>query len=412
MSHTLRQNIASLRPIRGLLLSVAVARCSVMLLPFYGAYLAVTRQGLPSAAIGLVIGAFGVGALLADVAVSSLTKHRSERSVAVLGMVGVSTVVAVISVTPGLLALTALTAFWGFCYELINPISYTLAAKSMPESSRRFAFAAVRLAVNVGMGIGPVLAGVLYKVTPVLLVWGTAIGYLLAAAILAKTTLTGDQPVDESSSDVADVLASTRSQDEFRFWAFFAAIVPVHLAYALPPTVLSVYVIQHLGKPPIWVSTIFAVNAALVITCEISINHLMIHWRRRTTLLVGYLCGLIGFGLMGFGEHLAMLLAATAVWTLGEMIVFPAILDHVSAISPERLKARNIGFYAAGVNLGVLVAPLCFIPLITILNGRESWAVVAGLLAVGMMGVGYLSAEKHKHLWTNDGPPMVTVKGN
>ena len=80
MRSGLRENIAGLRPIRGLLVAVAVSRCSVMLYPFYAAYLAVTRQGLSAGAIGLVIGTFGIGALLADMSSGALTARVQNQS--------------------------------------------------------------------------------------------------------------------------------------------------------------------------------------------------------------------------------------------------------------------------------------------------------------------------------------------
>jgi MFS family permease len=389
----LRANLVALRPIRGLLAAVAVARCSVMLYPFYAAYLAVTRQHLSAAAIGMVIGAFGVGALLADVSSGALTARIPERALAVVGLVGVAVVVLAISVTDVRWTLTAETAAWGFCYELVNPIAYTLVARAMPESSRRFAFAAVRLAINVGMGIGPVLAGLLFRIGPGLLVWGTAIGYLVAAVVLARARVTpghGTEAPERADASGDD----DRPRHERRFWGFFAATLPIHIAYALPPTVISVYVIHQLHRPAALVSAVFAINAVLVITCEIALNHAMSGWRRRTTLITGYCCGIAGFGLMGFGGVSGwFLLAATAVWTLGEMIIFPALLDHISAITPHRLKSRNMGFYSAGVNLGVLIAPLLFLPLSAVLDATGSWAVVAGVLVVGLVGISLLSAR-------------------
>jgi MFS family permease len=407
VSAGLRENIAGLRPIRGLLVAVAVSRCSVMLYPFYAAYLAVTRQGLSAGAIGLVIGTFGIGALLADMSSGALTARAPERTVAVAGLVGVAVVVLTISATGTVWALAGETAVWGFCYELVNPIAYTLVARAMPESARRFAFAAVRLAINAGMGTGPVIAGLLFKVDPGLLVWGTAVGYVVAAVVLirAKTTERYTAGADAASDDPAD----DGGRHELRFWAFFASILPIHIAYALPPTVISAYVIYQLHQPPGWVSAVFAVNAIMVITCEIALNQLMSGWRRRSTLIAGNASAVVGFALMGFGGHSPwFLLAATAVWTFGEMIIYPSMLDHISAISPHRLKARNMGFYSAGMNLGVLVAPLLFLPLSSVLDSTVSWGLVGALLLVGLVAVSLLSGTRRT--WGADAPRVLVER--
>jgi MFS family permease len=157
------------------------------------------------------------------------------------------------------------------------------------------------------------------------------------------------------------------------------------------------------------VSAVFAVNAIMVITCEIALNQLMSGWRRRSTLIAGNASAVVGFALMGFGGHSPwFLLAATAVWTFGEMIIYPSMLDHISAISPHRLKARNMGFYSAGMNLGVLVAPLLFLPLSSVLDSTVSWGLVGALLLVGLVAVSLLSGTRRT--WGADAPRVLVER--
>jgi MFS family permease len=388
----LRANIAGLRPIGGLLTAVAVSRSAVMLFPFYGVYLATNRHELTVGTIGLIVGTFGIGALVADVSSGPLAARMAEKRIAVVGFAGVAATVVAISMSTELWMLVGLTALWGFCYELVNPIAYTMVSRAMPAANRRFGFAAVRLAINLGMGVGPVLGGILFKFSPGLLPWGTAIGYLASAFILARAHIV-------ELSDTGDEQAPATADDDggsgrhgVRFWSFVGATTPIHFAYALPTTVASVYVIHTLDRPAGWVSAIFAVNAFLIITCEIALNHAMLGLSRRTTLLIGYACATVGFVLMGFGTTATwLLLAATAVWTLGEMIIYPVLPDHISAISPNRLKARNMGFYTAHYNLGVVFAPLVFLPLMEVLGPVASWSLVGGALLVGLLATTAIS---------------------
>ncbi|HEX3778648.1 MAG TPA: MFS transporter [Pseudonocardiaceae bacterium] len=395
MTSGLRENIAGLRPIRGLLTAVAVSRSAVMLFPFYGVYLATGRHELTVGSIGLIVGMFGIGALVADVASGALATRMPEKRIAVVGFIGVACTVLVISVSTQLWVLVGLTALWGFCYELVNPIAYTLVAKAMPAANRRFGFAAVRLAINLGMGIGPVLAGVLFRFGPGLLPWGTAIGYVAAASILIRVRVVelADANADDDEPSKAGAGEDTgASRHGVRFWSFVGATTPIHFAYALPTTVASIYVIHTLDKPAGWVSAIFVINSLLIITCEIALNNAMLGLSRRVTMLIGYACATVGFVLMGLGTVTTwLLLVATAVWTLGEMIIYPVMPDHISAISPNRLKARNMGFYTAHYNLGVVFAPLVFLPLMSVLGPVASWSLVGGALLVGLLTTAAIS---------------------
>ncbi|MDH2388143.1 MFS transporter [Streptomyces sp. HNM0663] len=388
----LRENIAGLRPISGLLATVTVSRCSVVLYPFYAVYLASERKELTVDLIGLIVGVFGIGALLAGVFSGALAARIPEKRLAVMGLAAVTGIVLAISVTSELWMLVGLTALWGFCYELVNPIAYTLVARVMPEAQRRFAFSAVRLAINAGMGIGPVLAGILFSVSPALLPWGTAIGYLASAFILARARIAAGRGSAGTGARAAAGDERDAGRPGVRFWSFLAATTPIHLAYALPSTVVSVYVIHTLDEPAGWASAVFAVNAFLIITCEIALNHAMLTLSRRATLLIGYGCAVAGFALMGLAaDHTWLLLVATAVWTLGEMIVYPVMPDHISAISPDRLQVRNMGFYTAHFNLGVVLAPLIFLPLIGVLGPVASWSLVGGVLLAGLLATAAIS---------------------
>ncbi|MFG2293052.1 MFS transporter [Streptomyces sp. NPDC048603] len=399
----LRANIAGLRPIAGLLATVALSRSAVVLYPFYAVYLASERHGLSTELIGLIVGTFGVGALLAGVASGALAGRFGEQRLAVAGLAGVAAIVVVIAFTTPLWLLVPLTALWGFCYELVNPIAYTLTARVMPEEQRRFAFSAVRLAINLGMGIGPLLAAILFEISPALLPWGTAVGYLASAFILARVPIAAGRAQDDTDAGEAAGEEGAPGRPEARFWSFLAVTTPIHLAYALPSTVASVYVIHTLDRPAGWVSAIFAVNGFMVITCEIALNHAMLGITRRTSLLIGYACAVLGFVLMGFGTYATwLLLLATAVWTLGEMIVYPVMPDHISAISPGRLKARNMGFYTAHFNLGVVIAPLVFLPLVQALGPVPSWSLVGGVLLAGLAATAAISNSPR--IWGADKP--------
>src|SRR4051794_11339117 len=97
----LRENIAGMRPIGGLLTAVAVSRSAVMLFPFYGVYLASERHVLTVGTIGLIVGMFGIGSLAADVTSGTLAARLAEKWIAVAGFLGVAGAVLAISASTG-----------------------------------------------------------------------------------------------------------------------------------------------------------------------------------------------------------------------------------------------------------------------------------------------------------------------
>ncbi|GAC67432.1 MFS transporter [Gordonia soli] len=400
MSQTLTERLRSLAPIRGLLIAITASRCAVLLFPFYGAYLAQHDDAITPAYIGLIVGAFGAGALVGDLAVGWLTRLVSERNAAVAGLFGVAVAVSAIALVDNVWLLIPLTAAWGACYELVNPISNTMVSRAYRGEAARFGFAALRLAVNVGMAIGPVVAGVIYHYDPNLLPWGTAIGFAVAAVILARTNPV--QALEHAAgTNGYDEMVDDRPDNRTGLAAFLVATLPIHVVYAFPSTVVSIYVVTELGYSSMWVSAVFALNAALVITCEIALNHATAGVRRKWILLAGFAFGIGGFGLMGAGvEHAWLLLVATAIWTIGEMIVYPVMTEQVTATTSARTRARGMGWYTATMNVGVIVAPIAFLPLLREIGPVPSWLSASGLLLVGMVASALISSRPG--LWGAD----------
>lgn len=137
--------------------------------------------------------------------------------------------------------------------------------------------------------------------------------------------------------------------------------------------------------PAYYVGIIFFINALLVILFEVPINQRMSHLSSSRSLVAGFLLAGVGFFLMGFSRIGALLLVATVLWSLGEMIVFPGITHYVSSISSRHTVDRNLRYLlggrehwghdhaVAGVHVGV--------PAITafaVAVGRERVAVVRG----------------------------------
>jgi hypothetical protein len=64
-----------------------------------------------------------------------------------------------------------------------------------------------------------------------------------------------------------------------------------------------------------------------------------------------------GFGLLGFGGGLAVLLAATLVWTLGELIQWPVAASYLTDLAPPRQLGRYAGVRSLAYGTAMLIAP-------------------------------------------------------
>src|SRR5699024_9033957 len=161
----LRSTLQTLRrlppQLQALFVTTLIFRAGTMAFPFLSAYL-IGNGGLSAGEAGAIVGAYGVGALLADLAAGPLLRLAGGHTVMVAGLISNGVLVAVMPFLEGAFLLLVATVVWGFCYETFTPASYTTIVQNCDESIRKVAFSAHRLAINLGMAVGPAVGGLLY----------------------------------------------------------------------------------------------------------------------------------------------------------------------------------------------------------------------------------------------------------
>jgi predicted MFS family arabinose efflux permease len=399
MITTVLKTLASLNPqLRAQFITTLLFRSGTMAFPFLAAYL--LGQGrYDAAAIGLVVAAFGAGALLADLSAGPLLQRVPARTV-MLGALTLNAAVLVVApAVSDIWLLLALTFFWGVCYEAYTPANYMATVTHSSEAERKIAFSCNRLAINIGMGIGPALGGLLFAWAPSALFYLNAAMVLAAALFYALATRHAGRAQANKPAPTAvpaTPAGASAPAGDGRFWAVFGLALPIHLAYALPPTLLGAYVINQLGLPSWWAGLLFSANAFCVVLFELPLNVAMQKLSHARSLTIGYSLAAAGFMLMGVSANPFMLLAGTLLWTLGEMIVFPSLLYYVSEVSAPQQMGRNMGLYSAGVNIGLMAAPQLALALGP-QAGAQAWWLSGALVAAALLLI--LAIRRQPRLW-------------
>ena len=137
-----------------------VNRAGTMVIPFLSKYL---KESLHFTfnEVGWIMFSFGLGSLLGSFLGGKLTDKIGFYKVMV---------VSLFLTGLGFIGLQFVTSFWGLCFAIFGIITVadtfrpaifvSLKAYSKPENQTR-SLALVRLAINLGMGVGPTLAGLI-----------------------------------------------------------------------------------------------------------------------------------------------------------------------------------------------------------------------------------------------------------
>ena len=382
--------------LQALFMITLVFRTGTLAFPFYAAYLTHQHAIAPGTA-GLLVGVYGAGALCTDLIIGGVIKRFSANRVILGSLLLNAALLLVIPSVDNTPVLLLLSFLWGACYEAFTPATFSETVAHSSLETRKVAFSCNRLAINIGMAIGPLLGSLIFLRNADAVFYINALLSLLAFATCLRFARSLPVTPGAAVAGKDEGLPEQAPHERSRLLVILLAALPVHVAYALPPTFLSAYIINYTELPAYYVGIIFFINALLVIVFEVPINLRMAHLSSSRSLIVGFLLAGSGFFLMGFGQVGALLLLATVLWSLGEMIVFPGITHYVSSISSRDSVARNLGYYSAGVNIGVMVAPSLAFMLVSRPALPSPWLLAGCVLLLFAIAVGVM--KRSALLW-------------
>ena len=153
------------RSLRGLprdlwILSVAtlINRLGTMVIPFLVLYLT-QELGFSPARAGLVLGIYGLGSIVIAPISGRLTDVVGGLRILRVSLIGSGLMLLAFPFAHTFPAVIAVVVAWSLLNEGARPATLTLVADLASPEQRKSAFALVRLAINLGMSVGPAAGG-------------------------------------------------------------------------------------------------------------------------------------------------------------------------------------------------------------------------------------------------------------
>jgi MFS family permease len=350
---TFRESPAAVKAVLG---GVLVNQVGTFLNVFLVLFL--THRGFTAVQAGTALSALGAGGVAGVVVGTTLADWLGARWGTVLSMAGRAVLVLGILYVRNYPALVVLAAFVGMIGLVYRPASAALVSELTPKNRQVMVFALYRLALNIGSTVAPLLGATLILVSYSLLFWGEALASA-AYAVIALVALPrrAVRPADETGPAAAArrwALAAVFA--DRRYVLFLAALLINATVYIQYVSVLPLAMrADHLAVA--WYAFVVAMNAAIVITCELLMTRLTQRWPARVV-------ALIGFALLGLGEALysvpgglVIFIAGTLIWTLAEITAGPTMTAYPATAGPPRLKSQYLGTSQAVFTLGFAIGP-------------------------------------------------------
>lgn len=361
------------RVVRLLVLARAVNRLGAFTLPFLGVLL-VTDLGASLATAGWVLAAFGLATIPSRLAGGRLADRLGARRTIVLGLVGAAVGQLLVAAASSLSAVAVAVVLLGLAFEVYEPPSQAMIADMTPAPLRPAAYSLLGTALAVAGVAAGLLAALLAGWDLRWLFVADAVSCLVCAGLVAVL-------LPPSSPPTGGAEAPVRAWADRRLLAMLAcgtgfAVVYLQLSLVLPLTVAA------RGLEPWLVGLVLTTSAATMALGQWLAQPLLRPLDDLYALTLGYV--LLGLGLLvtGFVTTVPGFLAATVLWSLGDLVLLGRSYAVVAALAPDHARGRYLAVFGTSWGVAGILAPLLGTQLLAHGGPVLAWSVLAGICLV------------------------------
>jgi MFS family permease len=303
----------------------------------------------------------------------------------------------------------ALTFCWAIVADATRPATMSALTSATSPEQRKAAIAVNRLAVNLGMSIGPAVGGLVATISfPLLFVVDglTSLASALVLTLLLRSRGHALRPFAPSTLNSPARASSVNRGRSSMVWrdkramSFLFAILLISIVFQQNQGAMPLYIVRDLHYRESFYGLLFVVNTLLIVVLEVPLNLGMAHWPHRRALAIGMLLTAIGFGAMGLAHGVFAIVVTVIIWTFGEMITFPVGTAYVADIAPPGRNGEYMGAFSSTFSLAMVVGPWAGAAALDRFGPSLMWT---GVFICGLIATGFITFSREPVMHVIDG---------
>jgi predicted MFS family arabinose efflux permease len=276
-------------------------------------------------------------------------------------------------------ALYLLIFAWAAFTQAFSPSAMALLASLADPRQRKAVFSLQRLAVNLGMSVGPALGGIIAHQSYAWVFWTDGLTTLAAAALMCIFPFVHATPAASGAG------TPSSAWRDHRLGQLLLGFLMVLLVFTQIEGALPLWVVKDLDLGNPFFGLLFTVNTLAIVTLEVPLNLRMAKWTHGQQMLMGSSLYAAGFGLTQWATTRTHLVGVVLVWTFGEMILLPAVGDAVATLAPPDRRGEYMGLHAATFAAAFTLGP--WLGVLTYARLGPSWVWAGGFTLAALGGV-------------------------
>lgn len=296
------------------------------------------------------------------------------------------------------LSICICTFFLSMVNESFRPANATAIAHYSTPQNRTQSFSIVRLAINLGWGIGGGLGGFLASINYHLLFWVDGITNIGAAFILLwllpRVTLAQQQKKPDESRDQVKALSAFRDNT---FWYFIGLQVLFAACFFQLFTTIPLFFKEGLHMDEFWIGAVLSVNGLIIALFEMVIVF-KLEGRYPYLLLMAtgtiLMAGSFFILNVPFSSGVLVAVFSMLAVTIAEMVAMPFMNSYYISRSTEGNRGQYAALYTMAWSAAQIIGSSGGTSLVHDIGFRTFWWIIGSICLFTAAGY-YLLQKKH-----------------
>lgn len=281
-----------------------------------------------------------------------------------------------------------------FFFGISDPALTSIVADVTTPENRDGAFSLTYLGFNIGFAVGPLVGGMLFENHLKWFFIGDAIttftATLLIAFFIKETIHHADEELDESrvmekreEGSIISVIIQRPRIIVFSLIFFGYNFAYSMWGFLMPLHVESVFI----GKGAAIFGKLSALNGLVVMLFTPIFTKVFIRSSHIRKIVYGGLLYLVGFGILGFIDHITAFIASVLIFTLGEIVCAISSMPYINNNTPVSHRGRMNALIPVLFGAGYSIGPLVMGRVLEKTSISFTWNVISMVLIVSSLGM-------------------------
>ncbi len=362
--------------------------------PFIALYMQDTLT-ISLSTVSLIITLRAIATLLSSFFIGPYTDRIGRKKILVISMFFGAVSFFLLDFATSIFTFAILMAGWGATQPLYRISTEAMVADIIPPDQRLSAYSLLRISMNTGVALGPIMGGLMIAVS-------YSFTFYIAAACLVLVTLLSaifiKETLDLKGGNLKTSIESKKEMyeivhDKF-FILFCTGILIIYIMSSQVFVLLASYVNLNYGIGENKLGLIIAVNAITIITLQFFVARLISRTNPIRLMIMGAVFYIVGVSSNALGFQMWHFMISMFVLTVGELIIAPTTTTFTANYAPANRRGLYISFTGLANGVGYGLGPVLGGLLNDLVSPHAIW-YGSGIVGISAVIIFFFLAKKY-----------------